>query len=86
MLEGEVLLVMKMRNDRKHLDKYLGEWVAFNRDEVVAHGIDPVKVSENAKKVCKRPVLFLVPENLDLEFFDECKRITTQIYDSFLVH
>ncbi len=49
----------------KNARRYRGKFVAtssFNDNSVIASGIDPQKVVEDAGKKCESPVVFFVPK------------------------
>ncbi len=49
----------------KNASRYRGKFVAtssFNDSTVIASGVDPQKVVEQAEKKCDSPVVFFVPK------------------------
>lgn len=51
-----------MDTKKVDMDKYRGEWLAWEGNKIIVHGKDLKEVSLKARKICKRPVFDKVPE------------------------
>lgn len=51
-----------MMTKRIDMNKYRGEWLAWENNKIIVHGRDLKTVSEKARKISKHPVFDKVPE------------------------
>lgn len=53
---------LDIKEDRKILKKYQGEWIALENTEIIAYGNSLKRVLSNAKKKTKTPLIIKVPK------------------------
>ncbi|HLC57573.1 MAG TPA: DUF5678 domain-containing protein [Candidatus Nanoarchaeia archaeon] len=48
----------------ENLERYIGEWIAICKNQIIAHGKDVKKVFKEAKEKCpkERPLITKVPD------------------------